>query len=435
MPVIVVPGITATHLTDEYPLPPQTVWSVMTRDYERTRLHPDNPRFEATQPARVLPGQVLEIAYRELIDELRHNLAEHADQPVPVFPFAYDWRQPLDQTQAKLADFVDEVIDRTKLLRHYADAGYADDPKVHLVGHSMGGLVIAGYLASRKGTAPVAKVVTLATPFGGSFEAVIKMITGTASIGSHMPSSREREAARVTPALYHLLPTIEDAIDTAADVSGRSLFDESLWQPSVRETIAEYVRLYAVSPGRKSDRIRQADELFRALLESGRSHRRMVDSIRLDRINMTAKQWLVVAGTDVVTRVRMRIEADGKGRPQFDLRSEDRQNRWSSADTHERWLTGDGTVPLRGALPRFLTPANVICVTPKDFGYWELGDRVLNSLTEFHGILPRMNMIHRLIVRFLTNARDPRGNTWGRVAPGVDPKQRDWPLELDVKSE
>jgi hypothetical protein len=130
----------------------------------------------------------------------------------------------------------------------------------------------------------------------------------------------------------------------------------------------------------------------------------------------------------------MRIGVDAKGRPQFDLRSADRQNLWASSDAPERWKTGDGTVPLAAAVPRFLTPANVVCVTPKDFGYWEIGDRVLNSLAEFHAIMPKMNMLHRLIVRFLTDSPDPHVNTWGRVAPGVDPKERDWPLKLDVKS-
>jgi len=51
--------------------------------------------------------------------------------------------------EADLTTFVDEVTDQTKLLRHYSKAGYGskDFPaKVNLVGHSMGGLIIAGYL-------------------------------------------------------------------------------------------------------------------------------------------------------------------------------------------------------------------------------------------------------------------------------------------------
>lgn len=84
---------------------------------------------------------------------------------MPVYPFAYDWRQPLELVQAALAGFVDEVIDRTKLLQHYHDAGYGDPAtfpgRVNLVAHSMGGLVVAGYVQTR-GLAKVDKVATIA---------------------------------------------------------------------------------------------------------------------------------------------------------------------------------------------------------------------------------------------------------------------------------
>ncbi len=76
---------------------------------------------------------------------------------------------------------------------------------------------------------------------------------------------------------------------------------------------------------------------------------------------------------------------------------------------------------------------NLICVTPDDYGYWELGDKTISKLAGFHGILPNMNMLHRLMVRFLKNLEDTRANTWGRKAPGVT----DWdpPLKLREKTE
>ena len=43
-PGIVVPGIIATYLRDDYPLPPETIWAVLNKDYERAALHPDNLR-------------------------------------------------------------------------------------------------------------------------------------------------------------------------------------------------------------------------------------------------------------------------------------------------------------------------------------------------------------------------------------------------------
>ena len=429
-PVIVVPGITASSLRDEYPLPPETVWSVLTKDYARISLHPDDTRYEVMEPARLRADQLLEVAYRELVEELRYNLRPSEDQPVPVYPFAYDWRHPLDALEVQLAAFVDEVIERTKLMRHYYAAGYADDPKVVLVGHSMGGLIISGYLSQRRRKSRVAKVVTLATPFRGSFEAVIKLTTGTANLGTDTPSSREREAARVTPALYDLLPSC-GGLEVEEGLAGTDLFDPRLWQESILDTLEEYVRLYAV--GRKN-RSQQARELFSALLSAARSHRKRIEAFRLSHAGLKPDDWLCVVGVDAKTRVRLRVTRARQG-PQFEFNGEDRDNQWQTGlDDAARRATGDGTVPFEGALPRFLALENLVCVTPDDYGYWEVQDRALTRVAGFHGILPNMNMVHRLIVRHLRGGSDTRGNTWGRPAPGVQPEAWQPPLALSLKT-
>jgi len=150
-PVILVPGITATSLRDEYALPAETLWSMSilstTKEYERIALHPDDLRYETIEPARVVADQVLEVAYKELIEELRHNLSEDPERSVPVYAFAYDWRMPLEISEARLVRFMDEVIARTKLLRHYQNDPWIKNPRVNLVGHSMGGLLITDCLA------------------------------------------------------------------------------------------------------------------------------------------------------------------------------------------------------------------------------------------------------------------------------------------------
>jgi pimeloyl-ACP methyl ester carboxylesterase len=430
-PVIVVPGITATYLRDEYPVPHEIIWAVIRKDYERAALHPDNPRYEAAEPARVQPDQIYEIAYKELISELRFNLREREDQAVPVFAFGYDWRQPLEIVEQQLALFIDEVIERTKLLKHYLKTPFADEPKVSLVGHSMGGLIIAGYLERAGAKAKVGKVVTLATPFQGSFESVIKVITGTANLGTAAPSSREREAARITPSLYHLLPSFSGCLEVAGDeIPASSLFAPELWQPSVTDTIAEFIRLHGLNPvGRKE----QAQSLFAGFLKQSEDHRKRVDRLKLADAGLTAKDWLCVVGVNAVTRVRLKIFFN-RGQPDFEFRSTDRDDKWTSADEGERPFTGDGTVPFKGAVPLFLKQEQLVCVSPSDYGYWELQDRALTRLAGFHGIVPNMNMIHRLIVRHLTGRADKHKNTWGRSAPGV--KRTDWdpplPLELET---
>src|SRR5262249_34391258 len=109
-PVIVVPGITASYLRDLYPIPPEPIWTVLDTDYARAALHPDDlatkiaaskRAYEAREPARVVADQVYEIAYKELIEELRFNLREKEDNPIPVFSFGYDWRQPLEWIESE----------------------------------------------------------------------------------------------------------------------------------------------------------------------------------------------------------------------------------------------------------------------------------------------------------------------------------------------
>jgi hypothetical protein len=279
----------------------------------------------------------------------------------------------------------------------------------------------------------VAKVVTLGTPYRGSFEAVIKITTGTANLGTQAPSSRERETARMTPALYYLLPTVEGDLEIADPRLPKTLFDPNLWQSSVTDSIAEFVRLHSTSKKTsKKDCQKQAKELFTKFLQAAQAHRDRVDNFQLSSAGLQTTDWLCVAGVNSVTRVGMKITGSPKA-PQFDLSSKYRMNEWGNDKINNRHWTGDGTVPFDAALPAFLKPENVVCVTPEDFGYWEVQDKLLASVAGFHGIMPNMDMLQRLIVRHFTGRPDAHNNTWGWPAPGVT----SWnpPLSLHNKAE
>lgn len=430
-PVIVVPGITASSLHDEYQVPPEDVWTAPKdlwravinkghKQYERIALHPHDLRLEAREPARVRAGSLFEIIYKDLIEELREELAEKSgDRTVPVYPFSYDWRMPLAETERQLNDFVNEVIDRAKLLPHYHVAGYGSQPKVNLVGHSMGGLIIAGYLESSGGER-VNKVATLGSPFQGSCESVSKIITGKGDIGLDSGTSRERKAARMTPALYHLLPSFQNAFETHgqdSDSDGEpSIYDISLWQPSVIESIDAFVAKWGLPDGHS------AQQVFRALLADGEKHRKRIGTLSLEAVGMRRKDWLAVVGIGAETLVGFDIIYEND-KPRFRLKG--RQDEGPN--------TGDGTVPLAGARPLFLEQQHLVCVAPEDFGNWASSapDRILGRFAGFHAALPEMNMLHDLIVRFFTHSDDHYGNTWGRPAPGVDPPDWDPPLSLE----
>ena len=415
-PVIFVPGITASYLKDFYPLPPEAVWSVLKKQYPRVSLHPDAPNYESRQPAMIRPDQIFEVAYEELIKELREELEDAAGNEVPVYPFPYDWRQPLEHNQEELARFVAEVVDRTRLMRPYFKA-YGDGIKVNLIGHSMGGLVIARMLSDQPRRLPVNKVATLATPFRGSFEAIVKLTVGTGNLGKGKPGHAERRSARVTPALYQLLPAFERGlwIDEAFP---QTLFDAASWQPSLLVSLAKYVRKTGL-PGKIPPRDRAA-ALFDRMLTLANDNAKAIASLDLAKHGLSAGDWLAVIGVDAETRVRQTVSnSNGKPTYVFDHKR-DVLNHWDDADPPDTWwLTGDGTVPFEGAVPPFMSLDRLVLITPDDYGFWELGDKALSEFGGFHGILPNMNLVQRLLLRFLTDCNNRYDNTWARAVPGV----------------
>ncbi len=409
-------------LRDEYPVSPENVWSVAKaalKSYERITLHPDDLRYEMKEPARVVKEQVFELFYNEIIQELRYNLSPSPEIDVPVFPFAYDWRQPLAVTEAALAAFVTEVIERTRLLRHYHAEGYdAKNGRVSLVGHSMGGLVIAGYI-QQYGLARVDKVVTIASPFRGSIEAIAKTALGGGGFSSASGGSREREAARLTPALYHLLPSYE----TAVMPEKRDVYLPENWQFGIVRSIAGFIDRNSLLP-KETDADKRAEEtyglaktLLTKILDDAWDHRCRIETLRLP----DPKRWLSLVGVGGKTRVNVKITVNAKEGPFFELPNE--VNEWKARKPSVR--TGDNTVPYLGARCSFIPTEQVVCLSPEDFGFWEFGDKLITNLG-FHSALPSMNVAIRLAISHLSGKR--HGELWGRCSPEIRAKDWDPPI-------
>lgn len=451
-PVIVIPGITATSLKDFYPPGPESVWGMIGKDYERAALHPDNLRYEQVEPALLRPDEVFSIPYDEYVKELRHDLTPSRDRPRPVYLFSHDWRQPLDLLAERLAAFVEEVVARTALMKHYARAAtpYTEESgKVDLVGHSMGGLIISGYLARHASDHRARKVITMGTPFGGSFEAVIKIITGTSGLDTGVPSSRERETARVTPALYHLLPekglNVEDGPSDLPD----SLFDAGLWQSGVIETLADYIKFNGIDAASTQEgRLEQARELLQSMLDEARRFRNTIDGSLLENAGLDENDWLAIVGIGDETRLALDVRDRGEGEgPWFELSSIHRRNGYPMPELDDEGEvvadfedTGDGTVPFSAAEPPFLPTCKLVCVSSDDFGYFEIRDRLIRGLTNLHSMLPSMNRVIKLSVRFLDSDTGRRASAYpgikGRVSPRCMKSDEDWnPPFVELREE
>lgn len=407
-PVIFLPGILGSELRDAYDIDPGRVFSSRTLlpvvgnlgdDYDRIALHPDDIRYERVEPARVQEDRVISLIYREFILELRHSLSKDPEQPVPVYPFPYDWRRPLQATEDRLGAFIGEVIERTALMRHYFHSSWNEQRQVHLVGHSMGGLIISGLLARKPELGQrVARVATLGTPYQGSIEAVAKICMGTSALDPDGSSSREREAARITPALYHLLPSYEGAVKG----SSLSLYSPESWQIGVIETLTRYLKSYSVKLS--SDATQQhARKLLAKLLKPAAAHRERLDALTQPPGGKTPADWLVVVGVSEKTRTHLEVELQDDA-PYFNFPPPARRS-------------GDGTVPIEGAVPRFLDLRHLVAVKDSDFAFGEIGQRIRALGTGLHAALPSMNLVQRIVVSHLQGKQE--GKSGGAPMPGV----------------
>lgn len=412
-PTIVVPGVTGTSLHDDYPLNTRDIWTmVLHREYQRIALHPDDPRYETVEPVHVYPGRLFAI-YNDLIEALRHDLSAKADNPTPVFAFPYDWRRNIQDTATELDEFVEEVIGRTMLLRHYA--GYEDIQKVDLVGHSMGGLVISEYLHKFGQKKRIGKIATLGTPFLGSLETIVKLTTGLGNLSGSKPSERERESARTMPALYQMIPFYKKAVITPQNRS-ISLLKANNWQESILESIEEYVRLNSVKHYRPAEvRKKRATEILNQMLNNAKLLQDSVQDLDLNSVGLETTDWLAIIGVGEKTLIQLVIEGL-PDHPRFQIIEDRYEEEWQKNKTSRR--TGDGTVALEGALPPFLEANQAVCVCDSDFSFFEIGDRFLGAFTTFHAMLPNLNLAQRLILRHFRPKF--RGKVWGRRVPGED---------------
>ncbi|MBC7772133.1 MAG: hypothetical protein H7210_06545 [Pyrinomonadaceae bacterium] len=460
-PIIIVPAITATGLTDWYPSIPAGVWSASKlafSDYARMMLYPSLPApvagsvsagvyYEADQPSLIRPSQSMGIIYDDLVADLRHNLS-YDDVPVqPVYTFAYDWRQDNFMTIKRLASFIDEVIERTRLMPREAGAveGEVCDA-VDLVGHSMGGCVIAGCLAAglvgEGAHCKVRRVVTLGTPFRGATAALTKLATGLGTLTGRGAKERERAAARVTPSVYQLLPTFGGAIADemrGAAPGGPGLTADELFavvstQPAIISTLASALQIHDPSGELSLDgaaaRVKAARTIGE-LLRSAKAFQSLVNSVDPlilrwpsscdDRHASTPGGWLAIVGAGEKTQISARLAREGSEPPSLDFSGGTCGEGWDGLSQ----FTGDETVPMAGAIPPWRESwRHTIVLQRSDFAWLgEMGDGFLADQLGFHSALPLLNLAQRWIVNFLrphwssAPGVHQHGKLWARHAP------------------
>ncbi|NNH72951.1 hypothetical protein HLB23_24345 [Nocardia uniformis] len=206
--IVVVPGIMGTELVDTSGSKPKllwglrpgllaNLWSGSARVFERLKYDPDVTTIE---PGRLLrtPGYAPLLNGIEPYTDLVSDLKKIVRHPDAVREFGYDWRLPVRHNAELLAAAVDQH------LAWWRSFSKRPDAKVHLVAHSMGGLLCRAAASISGAMDNVGVTTTLGTPFEGSAKAAMMLGSGE---GYPLPAKRMRELARTLPGIYDLLPS------------------------------------------------------------------------------------------------------------------------------------------------------------------------------------------------------------------------------------
>jgi len=221
--VVILPGILGSVLQkdgkDIWAVSGQAIWQVLTSSgdsIQQLKLAQDDPKAESLgdgikatrviEDTHLIPGLVKIDGYTKTsrlitdnFDVIPGNIYEDADDKAANFyHFPYDWRRD-NRANARL---LKRLID--KRLKRWREYSGAEDAKVILLAHSMGGLVSRYYLEVLEGWRDCKALFTFGTPYRGSVKAVNFLANGYKKLFLDLT-----EVMRSLTSIYQLLPIYE----------------------------------------------------------------------------------------------------------------------------------------------------------------------------------------------------------------------------------
>jgi predicted alpha/beta-hydrolase family hydrolase len=210
--VIYLPGIMGSELVDGqgnvvWGLKPSLIFrqAIFGNVLDQLALRAGN-EIVASRPLQ-FPAKLPLLSDIEPYRNLEERLKRVVVHPDAVRPFAYDWRKSIAEAAERLAlvarAHLEEWRRRFRALPVEARRRLPE-PRLTLVGHSMGGLVASYFAAFGEGGEAVSRIVTLGTPFGGSLNALNALANGREfPFGAF--AGALRATTRTMPGLYELV--------------------------------------------------------------------------------------------------------------------------------------------------------------------------------------------------------------------------------------
>ncbi len=218
-PIVLIPGIQGTKLTNTNNVDFKTIWSGAKKFY--TNLHDLLLQFNGASdlgPENIIErADVENLAYSEIVNYLR-SLGYR------VYIFGYDWRKSNVESGEKLLSFVKRIQSKLK------------EPKINFITHSMGCLVLSSMMKLLSDTDKekfINKVIFTVPPFLGSIEATYNLVIGKSRLFNS--SDDFRKVGKTFPGLYELLPVYKEAY-SFSDGKAVNWYDfDAYWQHQISD--------------------------------------------------------------------------------------------------------------------------------------------------------------------------------------------------------
>ncbi|MBN1102109.1 MAG: alpha/beta hydrolase [Deltaproteobacteria bacterium] len=372
-PIIFVPGIKGTTLSDHYPLDHQIVYNAATDklvfNFDPVMLD-EAGRFDRDLDRLIYEHEAISLVYGEMVSELRESLPldDQKKEYAKVYVFPYDWRYPIALNARRLSQFVDLILAKTNAHPIYKDGGFRVK-KVNIVAHSMGGCIAKHYATNLGAYDKVQKLVMLASPLRGSLDALKTLVMGETWFFDWFIRKGLRKLARTLPGVYDLLPFDGYSSQTGKikwpkaaltrDDEPLDIFDASQWQANVVSQISAKV-------------------LKRHLGNTFAYYEKAADFPDPFREDV-----LMVYGKGENTFRHVTARGNG-GSVELDFPTGD-----------ESPAIGDGVVPAVSTLTEGI---HCVEVTKKKVGDWELD---LGKVAGFHASFCAYDLIQDLVISFL----------------------------------